>query len=85
MDCKYCGDVLDEDNDKSSCPSCRHIEERERIVREKSNMEIYQLRAENKKLREGLEIFGDHQKWSKVNHKEGIDCNCGYEQALKGK
>ena len=37
-----------------------------------------------KELKIGLEIYGSHQKWCKVNHKEKIDCDCGYEQILEG-
>lgn len=43
---------------------------------------VFDLMGETYRLRNGLEIFGSHQEWCEVNHKKGIKCNCGYEEAI---
>ena len=44
--CKYCENRLDEDNDKSSCPSCRHIEDQEQKRIENETKKTVELQAE---------------------------------------
>ena len=47
--------------------------------------EIVELKAENKRLREALEKYGDHSKeCHDEKYPEAWHCICGYEQALKG-
>jgi len=43
--------------------------------------EVTRLQAENKRLREGLKLYGDH---TKLCRGRNIKCTCGLEQALKG-
>ncbi len=44
--CNYCGNRLDEDNDKSSCSSCRHIEDQEQKRIENETKKTVELQAE---------------------------------------
>ncbi len=43
--------------------------------------EIADLKEENKRLREALEEYGDHDNNCRIWDNQ--DCDCGYEQALK--
>ncbi len=44
-----------------------------------------EIKAENKRLREALEKYGDHSKeCHDEKYPEAWHCICGYEQALKG-